>query len=168
MDTISLNRISISDWDVKWGSYHFGGVDKVTPDLKLTTKPKKVGSMGDVKLGDWIIGLEGSIKVQAREIDHAFYETIVAWNNGTAITSVPMFVATKPDDLYNYAQQLTLHPSHLASNVVNLDVILLKAVPLMPYPGARDGVADDVNEIDFVFYPDRSSFPNLVYGHIGA
>lgn len=167
MQTLNPNKLAITDWDVKWGTYGFGGVDKVTPDIKLVTKPKKVGSLGDVDLGAFIVGLSGSIKVEVREIDHTLYEQVVPWNNGTVQTSVPLFVPSKPADLYDYAKVLVLHPSTLASNVTNLDVVLSKAVLLNSYPGERDGVNDDKNVFEFIFFPDRAQFPNLVYGTIG-
>lgn len=170
MQTITTSKLGLSDFDVKWGTFEFGGVDKVTPKLQLITKPKTLGSVGAVELGQWVVGLSGSILVEAREIDHTFYEKTIPWNSGSTTASIPLTPAALNADLYDYAAKLTLHPSGLATNVTNLDLTLLKAVPLSSHPGERDGENPDVNVIEFIFFPDLTklnSLKYLVYGYLG-
>src|SRR4051794_9003475 len=114
MQTLDMANILLFDWDVTWGTFAHGGVDKVTPKLEYTRKPKKVGSAGDVELGAWIVGLTASIVVEHREMPKSFFQKIIPWNAGNTNTaSVPLFPATLNADEYSYAAQLVLHPSHL-------------------------------------------------------
>lgn len=175
---LDLTRTQVSDYDVTWGAYIFGSVDKVTPALKILTKPIKVGTLGDIKLGDRIIGLDGTIKVECREADVVALKALTAWSAtagtaspGTVGVNLPLIPATFHDDLYNYAQALILHPTHLPATNTASDLKLLKAVPHISGLGERDGVKDNVMMVEFEFYPDRAGFstspPTVNYGQIG-
>src|SRR4051794_33337516 len=123
------SKFLLFDWDVRWGTFNFGAVDAVQPDLDLVLKDKKCGTMGDIVLGHWVVGLTGTITVEAREIDHGLYEQMIAWNAGATTTSIPLSPSDAngaPKDLYDFAALLTLHPHHLPTNTTNLDLNILK------------------------------------------
>ena len=173
-----ITRTQVSDYDVTWGSYSLGFVDKVAPALELVTKEIKVGTLGDIKIGERIIGLKGSVKVEAREIDVATINGLMAWNAtagtatpGSATASVSLVPKLFHKDLYDYAKPLLLHPTHMGSNTAQ-DLTLMQAVPHMSYLGERDGVKDNVVSIEFTFYPNRADLlttpPVVNYGYIGT
>jgi hypothetical protein len=160
-----LSRTRLTDWDVTWGTYSLGYVDKVTPDLKIKTMPLKVGTLGDIEVGHRIIGLEGSIKVEVREIDFVMQRSLTPWGgtSGTVVNLMP----TLPADLYDYAKALLLHPHDKGSDVSE-DVHLLKTVPKIIPATERDGMKYDVWTIEFQVFFDRAQLPQLVYGTIGV
>lgn len=169
----NFTRLRLGNWDLRWtkagGVLHdFGAVDKVTPDIEIVTVPKKVGSVGDVELGEWIVALKGTIRAELREIDLTTLQKLMPWWTTGNISLIP---ATWHQDLYDYAGLLTLHPSDLPTATVTEDVHFLKAVPMFQ-PMARDGVAPDKLLATFKFYPDRAQLvagaPLLSYGHIGT
>lgn len=165
---MDVTKFNLFDWDVTWGSFALGAVDKVTPKLSLKLKEKKCGTIGDVILGHWIVALEGSIDVEAKEIDHTFFEKTIPWNAGQVNASVPIFPSSLNADLYSNAAKLVLHPHHLAANNTVLDLTLIKAVPLLLGPGEADGVEPNKTLLSFIFYPNRDDLATaLVYGWIG-
>lgn len=162
-----LARTAVSNYTVSWGDttpYDFGFIDDTDVDLKLKLKEIKVGTLGDVVLGQRIIALEGSIKVKARELDEAYLRKV--WAAAPATGSIPLIPTTAHKDLYDLAQILRLHPTSHAANAKDEDIVLVKAVPLLP-KRKRDGEADDSDDIEFIFFPDRTKFPVLDYGWIG-
>src|SRR5712691_3929174 len=101
-------RANVSDYDCTWGAYFLGLVDKVTPDLKLKTKEVKFGTLGDIKIGERVLGLEGMIKVEGREIDRVLVNGIIAWSAtagnaspGTATTALQLTPPLYHKDLYD-------------------------------------------------------------------
>jgi hypothetical protein len=153
-----------TNWAVKWNGTDIGYVDKVDPSaLKLGMDPIQVGTIGKAALGVRFTGLEGTVKVQVRECTLLQLQTVIPW-----YTAGATFPFTPPinKDLYDYAKELLLHPEDKGATVTE-DVHLLKTVPISVANIARDGTKDDVWEIEFMVFPDRSSLPNLVYGRIG-
>jgi hypothetical protein len=174
---VDFSRLQVSDYDVTWGSYALGSVDKVTPKLTLKLKEIKVGTLGDVVIGKRIIGLEGTVEVECREIDIVAIKGLMPWSAaagnaspGTSVVQIPLVPALFHKDLYDYALALKLHPTHMGADV-STDMNLLKAVPHMSYLGERDGVGDNKVLLEFEFFPDRGSLsgtpPTLSYGTIG-
>ena len=158
-------------WDVTWHAIALGTVYLVQPDLKLVLDPITRGTTGKIVLGHWANGLEGSIKCQFADVARTIQEVNVPWFAGVAGTdSIPLTPATPYTNLYQYAQELILHPHDLTSSNKE-DVHLLKAVPIQLPNMKRDGKSDDVYEGEFYFYPDltqlQASPPVLKYGYIG-
>src|SRR5690606_25491585 len=127
---VNVTRTRRTAWDVAWGAsgsqYDFGGVDKVTPDLNLVLAPIQVGTVGGAVLGHRIIGLEGTVTIEAREIDRTLLEEMLPWHNsGDSISLLPGGFHA---DLYDYAQLLTLHPKDAGADLKQ-DINLIKAVP---------------------------------------
>lgn len=165
---IDISRTRLTNHKVKWGAsgsqYDFGAIDKVNVRSVITKKEIKVGSVGDVVLGHRVIGLEAAISFEAREIDLNFLKKVHPWWSSGAIAMLP---ATVLQDLYTYAQILTLHPNDLADGTVDQDRNFVKAVPVLE-SSDRDGVNDDKDMVTFLIYPDRTQLPARIYGYIGA
>jgi hypothetical protein len=152
-------------WDVTWNSVAIGAVDEVDPTgLMIKLDEIKVGSMGDTVLGRRIIGLEGVIKVQMREIVVANLQALMPWWSSGAIALNP---AANNVDVYTYAELLNLHPQEEGASTA-LDINLLKVFPKIPVGWKRDGNNNELISIEFEPYPDRDQFPLKVYGYVGA
>lgn len=161
-----ITRTRVGNWDITWGSYFVGGVDKVMPKMQLKTKPIKVGSVGDVVLGQRVIELAGSIDAELRERDLVALRALMPWyNSGGSPHTLPIVPAAIHKDLYDYAANLRLHPTDAAD--ATQDINLAFAVPMLT-PMSRDGVKDDFELASWIFFPDRAQLPTLYYGYIGA
>jgi hypothetical protein len=162
-DVTHLRRTS---WDVSFNGAPLGFVDDVDPDIQIVTEDIGAGSVGDIPLGAWIVGLDGTIKVKFRESTADLWNALLCWNVGIPYLLSPSTAA----DLYDYAEALVLHPHDLAAEETDEDITLLKAAPNGP-PGAdRDGVSDDVLVGEFLFYPDRdvlAATEEIRYGYVG-
>lgn len=160
---IDVEATRVCDWHVFVNEVFFGAVDQVNPDLMLKTKDIKVGTMGDVVLGKRLISVDGTVKVQAREIGLDKLKLAFPW--WTEGTAAPLFM---PGDLYDHAVKLRLHPTDLPLTDRSQDLVLVKAAPLPGMKMPRDGEKDDVWEAEFVPFPDRARFPDKYYGYIGV
>jgi hypothetical protein len=169
MGVYNLDNLKLGAWDVTWGSFFAGAVDSVTPTIEMMLKEKRVGSLGPVDLGHWIMGLSGMIVTSHREITAEQYQALMPWWTSG---SVPLLPQTFHKDLYDYAQLLKLHPNELSAGTTTLDLNLLKAVPKKVTPPDRNGDTPDVIKVEWAFYPDRSLLttgsPVLAYGYVGA
>src|SRR5205085_2448080 len=101
--SLDLTKTRLRNYDVTWNSYAFGSVDKVTPDVRLIKKPITVGSVGAARLGDRIVGVDGTVKVEAREIAIALFRKMLPWYSAGGVALNP---ATINKDLYDYAAAL--------------------------------------------------------------
>lgn len=147
----------------------FGFVDAVDPALDLKLDPITTGTTGKLILGWRVVGLEGTIKMQMRQTTLANFKVVMPWY---VSGSVPLVPPTPNVDLYTYAAQLQLHPVDLAAATVTEDVYMLKAVPMQSFKLKRDGKGDDIYEVSWGFFPDRTKLaldpPQVVYGYIGT
>jgi hypothetical protein len=160
----NIARTRLTDFNVSWATYDFGGIDEIRIRSVLTKKEIKVGSVGDVVLGHRVLGLDAAISFAAREIDLVYLKKVHPWWTSGPISLLP---AAALQDLYSYAGLLTLHPNDLAAGTVDQDRNYLKAVPLLD-TSDRDGVNDDKDMVTFLLYPDRAQLPLKVYGYIGT
>ncbi|QOV90886.1 hypothetical protein [Humisphaera borealis] len=166
MNTYDIANLKLGAWDVTWGSTEFGAVDDVTPTLDLILKEKRVGSLGPIDLGHWILGLGGMIVTNFREITAAQYQALFPWWTSGSIPLQPSGLNT---DLYSYAALLKLHPNEIAEATTTFDINLLKAVPKKVTPPNRNGDVPDVVRVEWQFYPDRAQLGTIkAYGYIGA
>lgn len=157
-----ITQTRLTNFKVSWNGTYLGFVDKVSPNIKIITKPIKVGSMGDIALGSRVIGAEGVIRVEFRESIAALLTTLTPWAGADKL-----LVPARGDDLYDYAALLTLHPEDLPDASKDEDLNFLKAVPNSPFLLERDGLADDKIVAEFAIFPDRAQLPELVYAHLG-
>lgn len=159
------------NWTKAGGTiYDFGLLDLVEPNFELITAPIQVGSIGDVPLGEWILGLKGKITTALREIDLTTYQKLCPWWASGSISLIPTAVKA---DLYQYAGLLTLHPTDIAAATVTQDINLLKAVPRPIALMKRDGKKKEEQlVVEWTFWPDRAQLtqasPLMVYGYIGT
>lgn len=162
--------LTLCAWDVSWNGVDLGYVDDVDPTgLEPILEEKKVGSLGDIVLGHWIIGLKGMIKSQHRQLPVTFYQAVSPWWSSGDIALTP---ALWHKDFYDYAQKLVLHPNHIAAGTKTLDITLLKAVPMFK-PPKRNNKPPELVEINWLLYPDRSQLVTsgsliAAFGYIGA
>jgi hypothetical protein len=164
--SVTVSNIRRCNWDVTWNAVPLGGVDEVDPDMELLTEPITVGSIGKVELGSRYIGLNALIKVQLREVTRTAMEKLLPWFAGSPGAAINLAPAINVD-LYTYAQTLLLHPTSGASGTTE-DLNFPKAVPMQSMKLKRDGENDDVWDIIFKIFPDRSQLPALVYGTMTA
>lgn len=159
-------------WDVKFNGYGLGTTYEVDPsNLKVTLEPIKRGTTGNITLGWWILGIEGTLKVQVADVTREAMEKLTPWFAGSTGDSIPL-VPPANANLYDYAQLLTLHPHDLASTDHSQDLNFLKAAAVAP-PIAikRNGNTDDLWQAEFAVFPDLgqliASGPAKVYGYVG-
>jgi hypothetical protein len=161
-----------TQYDVSWNSYDLGFLDDVKPELALKLDPIKIGSLGDVKLGDRILGLEDGAKVTVilRETIRASFQKMAPWASQTAGVALDL---TPPagGDLYTYAQILLLHPRDQVAPITpttSQDISLTKTVPLKAFELPRTGNDEDKWAVEFLVYPDRTQLPLIKYGTMTA
>jgi hypothetical protein len=151
-----------TNWDVTWGTTALGLVDEVMPDAALVMSDIKIGSHGNMVLGQRVEDLQVRVKVQMREVTRTLQATLTPWYDAAAGGAAPAtdIVPLAPavnTDLYSLAKQLTLHPHDIAAGTKTQDIVFFKAVPISsPARLKRTGTQDDVWEVEFAIYPDRS------------
>jgi hypothetical protein len=131
-----------------------GLVDDVDPSgVKLILDPIMTGSTGKKnKLGDRVVGFEGLIKIQLRQLNLNNYETLMPWAATAPYALTPLLNV----DMYSFADQLTLHPVDMLTATTE-DIIFTNAVPItLPLP-KRTGGNDDLWEMTFAIYPNRTT-----------
>jgi hypothetical protein len=131
-----------------------GLVDEVDPSgIKMIFDPITTGSTGKKnKLGDRFVGIEGMIKIQLRQLNLNNYESLMPWASTAPYALSPLLNA----DMYTFADQLTLHPVDMLTATTE-DIIFTSACPItLPLP-KRDGAKDDVWEMMFAIYPNRTT-----------
>lgn len=160
-----------TSWDPTWNGWEMGTNMSATPDLKITLKPIKRGQTGDLILGHWITGMEGMISIECADMTRLLQEKMFPWFAGSAgVDSIPLLPSGLNVNLYSYAQELILHPHDGAD--AKQDLHLIKAVPVSAVKlPKRDGIKDDLYNIDFYVYPDvsriQASPPEVIYGYVG-
>lgn len=158
-------------YDVSWAAYDLGGLDDVKPDFALVLEAIKMGSTGNVKLGDRFVGLTDDAKVTVvlRESVRATIQKLMPWASQVAAAALVLTPGVNVD-LYTYAQPLILHPRDRTGQTpaTNEDLSLLKTVPIKAVEIPRTGNAEDKWEVTFLIYPDRAQLPALVYGTMTA
>lgn len=169
MGTVGNSRRT--QYDVSWNAYDLGFLDDVKPDLPLKLDPIKIGSLGDVKLGDRILGLEDGAKVTIvlREPIRLSFQKLAPWASQSAGAALDL---TPPagGDLYTYAQVLLLHPRDQTglTPATSQDISLTKTVPLKAFEIPRTGNDEDKWAVEFLIYPDRTQLPLIKYGTMTA
>lgn len=163
----ALRRTS---WAAKWGAYDFGLLADVQPDIKFLMESIVTGTTGKLKLGDRFLGLDGTVKIQALQVDLQLFTATLPWQQNNTAGGL---ILTPPlnADLYEFADVMTLHPLDMGTDTTE-DLILVKTVPTVAMNLKRTGKADDVWDLEFHVYPDRdklmASPPVLYYGGIGV
>jgi hypothetical protein len=160
-------------WKASWyadgtNPTFLGWCDEINPNIKIVTRDIRVGSLNKVLVGKRVVGLEGVIQLQMREIHPDLVLKLMPWTDSSKRELSPAKVV----DLYTYAQKLLLHPADLAESGQGVDLThdltLVKTVPCTPYRIARDGEKPDVWAVDFEIFPDRTKLPDFYYGYMGA
>jgi hypothetical protein len=166
-----LTKQRLYNQDVKWNNAEPSFVETVDMSgLKFITKDRKVGTIGDVVLGEVFIAMEGVIKVEFSQIGAAMYRALMPWQ----VVDEPVSITppTLHKDLYDYAQALNLHPHDLPADNVTEDWVFVKTVPRL-IGGKFDGVNWNNVSCEFRVFPDRTkavdpTTPLLEYGYFGG
>jgi hypothetical protein len=170
-ETVDPSKTRRDMYNVSWNSVDLGGLDGVKPEFKMLLDPIKIGSLGKAKVGDRFVGLgeDAKVTIKIRETANGTLrgrlQKLMPWATQTTGAELALTPAVNVD-LYSYAQALVLHPRGAAA--VDEDLTLLKTVPVRAHEIPRTGTEDDVWEVEFLIYPDRSSLPALVYGKVTA
>lgn len=165
---MGTERIARKVWAAIFNSVALGLCDDISPGkLKLILDPIRTGSTGDkLVLGRRVIGLEGTIDLELREIDRDTQELLnTHYSSGDSIPLTP----PKNTDTYTLAALLTLHPVENGADVSE-DVNLLKAYALTPVQPDRAGKQDDMMKVSFEAYPLRTDIDadgTITYGYVG-
>ena len=154
----SIGIANRKHYAVVFNSIDLGLCDDVDPTgVKLLFDDITTGSTGKKNvLGKRMVGANGGIKVQFRQLNQAQFAALAPWNvswtTGHVIMTPPL-----NSDLYTYSQTLTLHPVENASDTTE-DLIFSHACP-MNAPGLvkRGGDKDDVFEVEFAVFVDRTA-----------
>ena len=143
-------------WVGTWNAIDFGGVDKITPDMKLKLSPIKINSVGDIKLGDRVVGMEDGAKITViiREVTLVQLKKLIPWYTGAG-TLVPL-TPLLGVDLYSLAKPMVLHPTDLPPATLTEDLTVYMCVPWNCWNISRDGLKDDEISAEFLVYPDRA------------
>lgn len=165
MPSEAIGEKDLENYLASWNALTLGLVKEADPtDWKLKTKELKVGKYGDIKLGEIIIGMEGSIKTVLEQVKVATIRQLCPWwSSGT----VPMTPAIRHKDLYDYAQQLILKP--VGEATTDNDITLLKVFPKFSH---AKGDGNEFREItvEWVPFPDRAALATnkyATYGYFG-
>lgn len=164
--SITVSNTRRTNYDCTWNSVALGGVNKVDlSKLTLLLEPVKIGSLGNMKLDDRIIGLEDKamITIELREVTRAIIQKMMPWATQTTGAKLDFMPAVNTL-MASYAQALLLHPRDVAD--VSQDLSIYKATPVQAFNLTRDGTKDDVWEVMFMIYPDLTKLPNNPYGEI--
>lgn len=139
-----------------------GLTDDVDPSgVKIMTEPIQCGSTGKIILGERVIGIEGSIKIQHRQVNRTMIDRLmpmIPTTGGSRGGPLNLNI-----DLYDHAKRLTLHPIDKATGDTSEDVHFLKAVPIVAVAPKRTGKEDDVMDVEYKIYPDRSTMTSAPY-----
>ncbi len=146
-----------TSWQVLWKAtspVDLGLLDDVdTTGIKFVQDGIMTGTTGKKnKLGDRLVGVEATIKIQMRQLNATQYAALCPWSTVAPFSLFPPLNA----DMYQYSDLLVLHPVDMLA-VTTEDIIFPHAVPMQP-PSTlkRGGDKDDVWDIVFQCYPDRT------------
>ena len=143
-------------FQVLFNAVDLGLTDVVDPTgIKFKGRPITAGTFGkDLPLGYRVTGFEGVVKIQILQLNVAQYTAMTPWYGGTG--AIPLMPA-QGSDLYSFAKSLVLHPiQNGASTTEDLNYGL--ACPITsPAQVKRDGGDDDMVEIEFMLFPNRTT-----------
>lgn len=164
-------RLRRTFWKILWGdssAYDMGLMQDVDVNLSVKLDPITTGTTGMHVIGHRIVALDGQIVASAVECDLTTIQKMIPWYSSG---SIPLLPAAANVDLYSYAQLLNLHPTDIAAATHTQDLNLIKATPLWAYKVKRDGRKDEVWQIPFMIYPNRTKLlatPQVIeYGYVG-
>jgi hypothetical protein len=164
--TKDVTQVSMTIWDVSVAGVDVGYVEDIEIEEKRTLKPRVLKQLGEMKLGDRLTGIEIMIKGKFRQTGAAQLALFYPWNT-TAVLPLAMAPVAMYGDLYDYAQQVVLHPRYMGS-VVTADRTFNKAVISAGLKQKSDAKDDDSLDFEMVVYPDRTQLPNIVLGNVGS
>ena len=149
------------NYGVTFGTLPIGLTNDVDPTgVKIVMDPIVSGSTGKIILGYRLVSVEGSIKIQLQQVTRAMIDALT-----------PMLPTLGPshggglnlhEDLYQYAQKLTLHPLHLPSSDTSMDLNFAKVLPVIPL-ASKASKEDNVIDAEFHILVDRDSLTTVPY-----
>ena len=136
-------------WDV--GNLgDIGDVDSVQVAIGVVMFDVKVNSRGPKVLGKKAVAADAVVTVQAREITPTVRRKLTPW---AAASGGYSGLPAATQDLYDYAELLTLHPTN-AGVATDRDMNFVRAVPWVD-PEKLDGENNTVVEVRFYCFFDR-------------
>lgn len=155
-------------WDPSSTNHNLGGIDEVRFECPLQFAAVKIGSAGNLKLGDRFIGLgdDARIITVVREVTLARIRVLFPWDDGAGeVDLTPIYGA----DMAALAKPLLLHPIDKVDGLGNADttedITIFKALPI-PSPVRRTGTDFDVWEVPWLIYPDLTKLSTGVAAYM--
>jgi hypothetical protein len=147
-----LSQLVRSTWQPLWNSVGLGATAKVDPSkLKFVYSDILTDVTGKVPIGQRFIGIKGSIILSLQQLNPTLIGLVAPW-----LASGEMQPAVNTD-MYSFAQVLQLHLATAGPTDYTNDFFFRKAVPISMPAIAKDGTKEDVLDIEFAIYPDRST-----------
>lgn len=162
-------KIKPCEYSVKWNDVSIGYSKSVDlSGLKPKFIEKKIEEIGDIKIDDLYVGLEGTIKTVLKQVSEAQYRQLMMAAPGTG--SIPGFPTEQYKSMYSLAKVLNFHPTHMGATLTE-DFNVLLAVPVLVLPKSTEGKQTMDLEVNWMVYPDQTSLlaepPVLNYFYIG-
>lgn len=140
-----------------------GYADDISVSRTFDTYDRKVQQLHNQVMGQVLIGVQITLNFTLREITLANLAKAYPWYTSPG---EPQLMPTSLGvDLYDYADQVALHPRDAADNTQ--DIVLYKAVVTGEVQLEGNGEDDFGIPMELVAFPDRSELPDLVIGQIG-
>lgn len=172
---LDMDKAKVVRWDLYVAGVKQGWFED--PQLSRTLELAIVAPSQYYKqaMGHRIMGVGLTLSVSLKEYRRSKLAMCCPWFAGDpAADNIPLAPTTLGVDMYDYAQQVVLHPRERASGAGYLqggydsheDIVLPKAVCLGDFSLTH---TDDETPIPLTWqvYPDRASLPAIVLAYIG-
>jgi hypothetical protein len=145
-------------YQVNFNGNDMGLVDMVDPSKSaLIFEDITTGTTGKKNvIGKRFVGAKIMVSVAFRQVTVAMQRALCSWansNNGSSVVFTPPLNA----DMYTFAKPLILHPTDHTDADTTADLVFdhacIEKLPLVK----RDNGSDDVAEVDFYIFPDRTA-----------
>jgi hypothetical protein len=136
--------------------------------LKPKFIEKKIEELGDVKIDDLLVGMDGVVKISLKQVKIATMRQLILQAPGNG--SIPGIPTTQYQSMYALAGLLNIHPTDMGSDTSE-DFNIVKAAPVLTLPKSTEGKNTQDLDCDWMIYPDQTQFiaspPVLVYYYVG-
>lgn len=155
---VTTENVTLGVCDAVFGATDLGATKGgVTVKITTNTHEVKVDQYGDTPIKDIITGTIVEVTVPMAETDLDRLKAMMPQSSAVTASSVTVGVLVTSGvntDLLDYAGQLKLHPTGVASNITKEDFIAFKAAPIPSFTFKYSTDEERVYEVTFRCYPD--------------